>query len=194
MNSDNTPIQPTKQGFNRDSLMVTSLFPGWSIGVVADGVSLRYWSEVAAKIACKEFVSFMSAFLLSNVKKEIPIELLKDEMIKAIVHVNECLISYSDSSGCTFSVEDSGGQTTIVGAIVFPLERQKTNGSCMSGVIVVGTGDSEALIYTPLESITTSSCNVNVSSPESLLSSMGKRSKSKWFNKRKNSDEEFGVC
>eukprot|EP01126_Amoeba_proteus_P006174 TRINITY_DN12146_c0_g1_i3.p1 TRINITY_DN12146_c0_g1~~TRINITY_DN12146_c0_g1_i3.p1 ORF type:complete len:165 (+),score=22.65 TRINITY_DN12146_c0_g1_i3:67-495(+) len=100
-NSDQTPIQPNRQGFNRDSLLVTPLYPGWTLGVVADGVSLRYWSEVAAKIACKEFTTYMCHFLSCHVRKDVTVEVLRDAMSNAILHVNQCLVRYFLSRACT---------------------------------------------------------------------------------------------
>jgi len=140
-NADNSSIIPEKQGYNRDAVEASVISPDFAVCVVADGCSLRYWSEVAAKIAVNKFVTYMERYIWS-LDKDVTVSQLKQEMVQATLYTNEELISLvHPQTQERVYLDENGGQTTLTAAIVFPYPPGQW------GVIVIGMGDSEALLF-----------------------------------------------
>eukprot|EP01124_Arcella_intermedia_P019640 TRINITY_DN26965_c0_g1_i1.p1 TRINITY_DN26965_c0_g1~~TRINITY_DN26965_c0_g1_i1.p1 ORF type:complete len:606 (-),score=118.85 TRINITY_DN26965_c0_g1_i1:27-1844(-) len=142
-NSDNSPIRPDKQGFNRDAVEVSAVLPDLAVCAVADGCSLRYWSEVAANIAVKRFVSYIERYIWNlGEKDDLTIGKLKQLMVEGVMYTNNELLSLiHPKTRERVGIEENGGQTTLAAAVVFPF--------CAGlwGVIAIGMGDSEALLF-----------------------------------------------
>jgi len=140
-NADKSNIRPEKQGFNRDAAEASVIAPDFAVCCVADGCSLRYWSEVAAKVAVKKFVSYMEKYIWT-LERDITVSQLKQLMIDATLYTNQELIDLvHPQTQQRVSLEENGGQTTLTAAVVFPFLPG------LWGVIALGMGDSEALLF-----------------------------------------------
>eukprot|EP01125_Pyxidicula_operculata_P014167 TRINITY_DN4708_c0_g1_i1.p1 TRINITY_DN4708_c0_g1~~TRINITY_DN4708_c0_g1_i1.p1 ORF type:complete len:558 (+),score=90.18 TRINITY_DN4708_c0_g1_i1:31-1704(+) len=141
-NPDKSSIRPETQGFNRDASELSIIAPDVAVCAVADGCALRFWSEVAAKVAVHKFVSYIERFFWTA-DQDITIGRLKEEMVQAILYTNNELLNLVHPlTQQRVGIDDNGGQTTLSGAVVFPF------GNSEWGVVAIGMGDSEALIFT----------------------------------------------
>jgi hypothetical protein len=123
VNKDGSAIQPTRHGVNRDYVRACVVTPEIAVVAVADGCSLTYWSEVAAKITVNEFVLYMQ-HSLERRTRNLCVDDIKQRMKMAVLATNESLLAmrHPHNHDEVINLAERGGSTTLMAAVVFPLE------------------------------------------------------------------------
>ncbi|PRP84810.1 hypothetical protein PROFUN_07464 [Planoprotostelium fungivorum] len=139
------PLDPTKHGVNHDCARIDILREDLAIACVTDGAGQLYWSEVASRLLIRFFVEELIEIIKQHEDdvKEGPAETF---LYDAVVRANQRVLDYRmpDTNAKANIFDDGGGQTTLVGSILFH-ENNKWK------LATVCTGDSLAYIYNTVD-------------------------------------------
>lgn len=143
---DGSPLIPTSHGTNRDASRAKVFSPSFAVSCVADGVALRYWSQVVAEAAVSLFIDIFEAALHARVasrahgrrpslslfgspKKEparfdaLMVGEVEDIVLESIIQTNNAMLAYElPDTGEVVDLAEKGGQCTFVACVVVRVE------------------------------------------------------------------------